>query len=386
MQIKRTFLTVGVAVFVAGSTAHADVFMLKLAAPHRTDDKKPYITIIVKKADGTETEIKTLIDSGSPSSLIISNDKATELGLTGGSDTTLRGVGGSTPAKKDVSLPADRNARVKDASTPTGQPATQPTLPDKVKTGELPNRGTAASPAKGEGTLGQEFLSQFGTYGVVKGKTNSFLKLIKTDQYDTAAKAKASEEKAIGIAFPTSSPALGPDGKPVGTQTAPVTPSPPKNLPPEEESVDDGYLLEMFLRNPLDGTTADEEFLIKSGVESTLISESLARALGVDVSGLPVSIIDVNFSLIEIPFANLQMSPFGLPELGSEIFQVGVLPDAFNPFNENLLGSDFLSQFAYWGIDTLRNEFYASATVPEANALWLVATAGIAVLLRRRQR
>jgi len=377
-------LLMGFLLVLLATPAVANIFLIETVPGHDPMDIRPFIDLKIKDDKGAVKNVKTLIDTGAGVNLLIGKAKSdSELKLTGGTAGMIVGVGGTVAITTGASL-AGRDASVDKVTVPMAQATKTPALPGTVDIVPLPNRGTPATPAPGEGTIGSVFLNNFAVQGGVRNAMGKgFFQLIARDQYDTPEKAKAANEFVLSFLFPTPPP-KGPDGRPADTKTKPVTPTPKKTSNPQE--FDNGWDIGVLLANIGTGSMANTSFVIESGSELTLISESLASLLGLPTSGLPTELIDINGAELAIPFVTtVALDVFDTADSADLLPKVGIIPTAYNPYDINILGSDFLSRYGYWGIDTIANEFFASALVPLPNTLALccIGMAGLWVLRRK---
>jgi hypothetical protein len=169
-------------------------------------------------------------------------------------------------------------------------------------------------------------------------------------------------------------------------------PVPPKNLPPGQDAFDGGFDMGIDVFNPYLGHgLMDVPFIIKSGFPTSLISQSLAQNLGLDLNNLPTMQALGDFGSITVWSANLQVRLFNDPSFATFSVPVGITDPSINPFGDNLLASDILGLLPYWEISEDAggvNRFYAASkleAIPEPSTAWL-ASAGIACLLAQLRR
>lgn len=353
--------------------ARADLFVFKLAPP--AADSVPTVEVGAT-VGGTRKDVKLVIDTGdgltSNGGLYVSPTAAATLGMNtaGGTAGTASGAGGTSATKENVNVPAGFSFK-NNPKVPSGQAATAPTLPTKATVGTLPF----------DAVIGSDFLKQY-QYGSFRGDKGTFFYLAAKSQGANAAKQALTT--AIDEAT-TAPPATGPDGRPKGTKSTPVQPTPPKTvppgLPPDSVPADAGYLVSVDVG--VDSLPASSfQFLIKSGLPNTLISESTASALGIDINNLQSGPMYTDFGVSSIPFAQLTVGLFGDPKFAFPL-AVGVLSSTLDPFGENFLGSDYLGNLPYWEVNTTSDgstgRFYAA--VPAPSTLFLTLSGFVALLL-----
>jgi len=263
--------------------------------------------------------------------------------------------------------------------TPEGQAATSPSMP-----GTATVRPTAAS---SQGLLGSTWLRGF-EYGRIDG----YFWLVAKDQGAEGVATAIAMASFLGLppalkSADSGSPTGGqttqnapqapgdPFGRPPGTASVIVTPSPPKGLPPDELAADQGWQLDVDLSDPASGVTmADVPFVIKSGLDMTLISEAVAVQLGLDLATLPEVETPSNFGTMTVRQATLELTLFDDPDFPTFMVAVGVSDATTNPFAENFIGGDILSLLIYWEIsavegDGLTRFFAAVATGANSSRL-----------------
>jgi len=253
----------------------------------------------------------------------------------------------------------------------------------------LPGKATVGSlPAGREGTIGNGFLKDnFDAAAQLDG----YFYFVAKGQGATGVARAVAISSFLAFATPA---VVGPDGRPAGTRSAPATPTPPKPPTPGEETVDGGYDLPVDIRTP-SGTVLDNVlFTIRSGFERSLISRSLAALLGIDLGSLPSAVDEGNFGALPVLLTPLTLQLFDDPSFPSFILDVGIVQNpSDDPFGENILGADLLSQLAYWeifyGTDGPAAIFYAAAaidTVPAPAPGSALLLAGALPLLARGLR
>ncbi len=372
--------TLLIVAMLQGST-WGNVFVLKDEGPG--NGRCPRVKIKVPVAGGGTKEITVLIDTGDDYAknagfLVNSaagNNQAANLGLAGGADGAAAGAGNAAgaPTKDDIPLPGALSFSTPPV-VPNQQAATTPTMPNQANTMELPVGIDAL--------LGSAWLKDY-SYGCVPGPNGRYWYLAKTDQgNDGKNKARSLADFYAGDNFP-----VNPGGRPAGGSVKPVIPTPAKNppLPTGTSAIDGGVNLDISLS--AGSGTVTNSFIIKTGFERTLISEDVARTLGINIGGLPQVATDVNFGTVDVGVANISLDIFQDGVFPVQSVTVGVLPDSLNPFKESFLGCNVLNRFAYWDVswkdDLSGQDFFALVPEPASLATALVACA---VLLGRKAK
>jgi hypothetical protein len=127
--------------------------------------------------------------------------------------------------------------------------------------------------------------------------------------------------------------------------------------------------------------SASAAFVLSTGLNDTLISESLASNLGMLTSG-PSETVVSDLGSFSVQTAILKLDVFS--QEGPVTMTVGILPDSLNPGNVNVLGMDFYDQFPelIWNGET---STFSAAPEP---GTWAVVLLGFGVLgwnLRQRR-
>lgn len=317
---------------LAASELAANVYVLELV-PSPTG--RP--TILVNG-------IPMVIDTGATSPMFVTPATAGTLGLNTAAGTPGRstGVGGSTPTTTGVPVPAGSIAPT-GASTPTtpgGQGATTPPMPSTATVGQTASQGL----------LGSGWLNNF-----YYGRVGNFFWLVEKDQ--------GAEGVATAIAMATflgapKNMALGSAvSRPPGTVGEAVAPSPPKVLPPGTEAADSGWVLGVDVSDPVSGNAkANQPFILKTGLQMTLITDTLARNLGLNLATLPVVTTNGNFGPIKVRQATLKLQLFADPAFPAFTIAVGVTDSRTNPFGEIFLGQDILGKLSSWEVSSVEGD------------------------------
>ncbi|MCP4659497.1 MAG: hypothetical protein GY856_29165 [bacterium] len=350
---RRLALSTGLALaLLLAPVARSDVFVMKLVPPPSGD--KPTIEV---------GGVPIVIDTGASSGLSVNPATATALGMdpNGGRPARIRGVGGTTPARAGVPVPGGVGpSGASTPITPGGQTATSPTMPG---TGNVRPSATSS-----QGLLGSGWLAGF-EYGRIDG----YFWLVAKDQGAEGVATAIAMASFLGLppamdsTEPKSTGAQATEdavqstddffGRPPGTRSAILTPTPPKNLPPDVLAADEGWQLDVDLIDPATGMTAvDVPFVIKSGLDMTLISESLALELGLDPDTLPEVDTPSNFGTMTVRQATLELVLFDDPGFPTFAVAVGVTDSATNPFAENFIAGDILSLLIYWELSAVKGD------------------------------
>jgi hypothetical protein len=368
----------GIVALWAVTPAYGDVFVLPILPGGTNTAPRVRVTVNVAGVDqnfnlvlDTGDEIAT--DGGFYVNNRAGNDVAGRLGMgAGGAAGGIDGAGappGGAPSRTGVPLPAGLHF-TNPPNVPGGQAAAAPALPAASTVASLP--------AGDDALIGSQFLSNY-QYGRVDGSSGSFFYL--------AAKAEGAMavRTAISIStFLSAAPlSLGPDGRPIGVASKPITPTPAVVTPPGTVAMDGGFDLALSLLYPTSGTSVSSPFIIKTGLDRTLISQSLATELGINLASLPIASTDINFDTFSIPVVEIEANVFA--GQGSYFLNVGVLPDSLNPFGENFLGNDLLGNFQYYEINTnteLTGGTFFALPTPEPSVLGLCLLGTCLFLLR----
>jgi hypothetical protein len=337
----------GILVFWIAMPACGDVFVLPILPGGANTAPRVRMTVNVA---GMDQSFNLVIDTGDEIAMdggfyvnnrtTDGNNVAGRLGMgAGGAAGAIDGAGappGGAASRTGVPLPAGLHF-ANPPNIPGGQATAAPALPAASTVASLP--------AGDDALIGSQFLSNY-QYGRMDGPSGSFFYL--------AAKAEGASavHAAISIAsFLSAAPiSLGPDGRPIGSASKPITPTPGVVTPPGTVAMDGGFNLDLSLLYPATGTNASGSFIIKTGFDRTLISQSLATQLGINVASLPTASTDINFDTFSIPVVEIDANVFA--GQASYLLDAGVLPDSLNPFDENFLGDDLLSKFQYHEVDT----------------------------------
>lgn len=333
---------------------------------------------------GVNQDVQVKIDTGDQlpqhGGLVINsgaaNNVAGRLGLNpmgpGTAPLGVAGAGGAAAARTNVPMPAGGATFPNPPAVPPGQAAQAPPIPGQCS--------TMALPAGIDALIGSQWLSDFNY-----ARFGDFWVMGRKKANNPAATAQNFATGTAIAAFLSGGPILGPDGRPLGAANQPVRRA-MRHSPPGTEAFDGGYEVATVMTNPATGTAATQHFLIKSGLERTLISESLAYQLNLNPAMLPIEIVALQLqSAVPLPTAMLHVDVFGDPSMAFTM-PVSILPDSLNPLNFNYLAGDFLGHFFYWEVSTsddgLSGQFWGWVPAPSSAALLSV---GLAALARRRR-
>jgi hypothetical protein len=275
------------------------------------------------------------VDTGFAGGCTLTPAGATALGVdpntgTAGSQT---GVGGTVGTVQGATLPPGTNPSGPSTPiTPEGQASTTPPMPGTTHIGPLPP-GIA-------GLLGSAWLSQFNW-----GRVDGYLHL--------ALKSQGAQGNATAVAMATflgaspAVPAPGPDGRPSGTKNNIIVPTPTKSVPPNTQAVDSGWDLNTHLISGPHAT--DVPMIIASGLPTSILSEDTAAALGINLASLPTSSVMGRFGMITARRATVTVLLFS--DVAFSFSVSAAIPSSTdNPFSDNILGNDVISQLVYWEI------------------------------------
>lgn len=334
-----------------------------------TNDNRYHITISLTVNNKPAT-VSVVIDSGNDDGLMFDPEVAQAMGmdLSKGTPGSITTDGGTQNVTKDVPLPA--SATLGTPLTPTGQTtAGAPALPAKA---------TVNAKLTSDANAGLTSLGTFATVGIsTNAADKSFVYFIAKGEENTGMdKVQAIINAAAAPAPPVE---LNPDGTPVGSKVAVVAPTPPPILPPGAVDLNQGYDLTLGV-SASSGAAEDAPFVISSGMPETLITESLAKSLGLSLATLPSDTAISDFGEANVRDADVELHLFpNDPSFPVFNLQVGVMTDpVFNQIGENYLGADVLSQLPFWSIDTTDDVFTASSTLvfaPEPSSFSLAALA-----------
>ncbi|MCP4659498.1 MAG: hypothetical protein GY856_29170 [bacterium] len=360
----------GLALLLA-PVARGDVFVMKLVPP--PSDDKPTVEI---------GGVPVVIDTGHSGGLYVPPASATALGMdpAGGRPGRARGVGGTTPTRRGVPVPAGTGpSGASTPITPEGQPTASP---------PLPGTGTVGPTGGSQGLLGSGWLDDY-EYGRVDG----YFWMVAKDQGAEGVATAIAMASFLGLPPAMKTAASGAPvpqpteddfesidgffGRPRGTKSAIVVPTPQKPVSPDTEAMDGGWLLSVDITDPATGATALEvPLVIKSGLDMTLISESLAQEMGLDPDSLPEVDTYSNFGTMTVRQATLELRLFNDPDFPTFTVAVGIPDPADNPFAENFLGGDVLTLLEYWEISAVagdgRTRFFAAidASLKSSGLRW----------------
>jgi hypothetical protein len=303
------------------------------------------------------------------------NNVAGRLGLNpagpGTAPLAAGGIGGPAAGRTNVPMPGAPTFASGAPAVPPGQVNTAPAIPGSCNTMGLP--------ASMDALLGKQWLANynyahFGNYWVMGAKKAT----------PTGSAQNLATGNAIA-AFLSGGTVLGPDGRPLGVLNRPVNRT-IVSTPPGTVPMDDGYAVATGLTNPLGGQT-NAPMLIKTGFQQTIISESLAAQLNLNIGSLPTQSVPLQLTPSAVlPVATLNVDVFG-NAASSFSMSVAILPNSMNPLNLNYLGADYLSHFFYWEVSTTLSgetgSFYAAVPAPASGSLLALAALTLA---RRRRR
>jgi hypothetical protein len=354
----------------------ADAFVLPLLPPAQDDYPTVQIGAVV---GGMQVNIgNVIIDTGASSSLRLTPAAAASLGMdpNGGTPGTTQGIGGASAVRNGVATPAGLGfTGANGVVAPPDQAAQSPGLPGAARVGNI-------SPGV-NGLIGSTYLQDF-NYGRIG---NYFFLARKNEGAAGIATATAiASFLSLGAPFRP-----GQDGRPTGTQSGMLVPTPNQIVPPGVQQDSLGFDIGVAVTNPSGATLAGTQFVISSGLPISLISEQVASALGLSLSGLPSITTFGNYGAIQVLQANLQLAPFTASDSPTFLLPVGILSASDNPFGFNYLGEDVLSQFAYWEVSQdssgLARFFGATSlqAVPEPATILLVSLAIVSLILNRRR-
>lgn len=359
------FVAAGMAHFVRGN----DIYAIPLKPTNL--DTRPRINLTVNVA-GNPQNVHTLIDTGAGVGLYVKSHASGRLNMNaGGNAGQARGVGGAVPTRRNVPVPAGLML-MNPAAVPPGQASTSPMFPGTATVG----RGAPGTDA----IIGSNWLAGF-NYGRTRGAQGEYFWLA------SRAKGVQGETDARNIArlLVDAMPYTAqPNARPVDEKTEEIVPIPVPPTLPGEEPMDLGFSMDLDLTNLLTGATSTEAFLIKSGSDTTLLSESTAAALGIGSGGQTAT--ELNFDVFNVPTADVGVSIFDGADAEFFKMTVGIVPDSLNPFGLNVVGSDLLEHFFYWEMDVAAGQTggFFRAAIPEPGTASLLAFTMIFLTTRRR--
>ena len=361
-----------------GASKAFDMVFAEALWAELSDQGVDVVGLILGKTDTPALDVAALFDHV--------KKNGTVRGFTGGTPQTFRGVGGDVAGSRNADVPAA--AALGFSVAPVAAPGNSvqvPALPAKADTLPLPRPGGATIPDTYP-------TANFGSITRVEGPGGKYLAVVTKDQVNTAAR-RTTADIANFLAFPTPIQ-VNQDGRPIGTRSNGIAPLPPRPVQQNEELSYGGFTLPLGIAS-LGGTSLTGiPFLIASGMASTLISQELAIALGLDPSILPSGqFTGQTGSVFSAPQASVEIRLFSDPGFTSFIVPVGILAPSLDPFQDNFLGSDILGQLPYWEIETNQDNsagiFFAAATtvqaVPEPDGLALAGPLLVGVLLLRKK-
>jgi hypothetical protein len=205
--------------------------------------------------------------------------------------------------------------------------------------------------------LGTAWLNQF-----YYGRVGNFFWMVEKDQGSSGVATANAIASFLGLPDKSRKTkmkmALGSAvTRPAGTVSEPVTASPPKVLPPGTEAADSGWLLGVDLINPANGrSAANQPLLLKTGLGTTLITDTLARSLGLNPDSLPVAMVDGDFGPIKVRQAKLTLRLFADPSFPTFTVAVGITDSTTNPFGDLILGQDVVGKLHSWEISAVEGD------------------------------
>lgn len=363
--------------------ARADVFVIKTLPPV-PGDSRPRIPIVIKDSGGNDVTINVVVDTGNGlqgnGGMYIKDSKANSLGMgSGGNAGSAKGIaGGNITTRANVPMPNPPRF-AEPPATAHDNTNTAPPLPNQASVGPM-NGNTR------DGNLGNEWFNNFGDWGFSTGPNGKYMWMVMKDQ----AASRSLDALRIAKYLAGSTTPSGPDGRPSGRRTTDVHPI--QHVPLQgSNTLDGGYGVALSITNPGSGITASGDFILKTGASMTLLSESMASALGLTIPGLPLATVAINVDdNLQVSVAELEVDMFGDPAFPKFQMPVGIIDDDYNPYGDSIVGSDLLNRFDYWEMsvseDGQTGTFYA--TVPEPGGLLalgsgLMALAGFAIRRRR---
>ena len=355
LRIASCFLVV--LLLSAAPGAWADVFVFKLT---------PYaggVPVITLQGPGGTVPGK--IDTGAGVGIVVRGDggvTATGVDPTAGSPQTYGGTGTAT-GRSGVPIPGSVGPATPPI-TPPGQGATSPALPGSGAV--IPGTTTPRV------LLGSPWLNGF-HYGRVQGQEcDYFFMADKSMGRDGLSEGVAianffanpepivadrprAEANPMGGKMPAIAilPAPVKIPRPDDSAAAILNPAPPAMLPLTIFPIDGGWELEVWATGQDADVIHGAPFLLKSGWDTTVISNELAAVLGIDPASQPTITIDSDLGVFTVPSAtiSLQLVPgSGHPPI---TVTAAIPDDATNLTGWNYLGSDVLSQLGYWEVSSV---------------------------------
>ena len=127
--------------------------------------------------------------------------------------------------------------------------------------------------------------------------------------------------------------------------------------PAGTEAADAGWILGVDVINAANGTSAvNRPFLLNPGLPTSLITDTLARSLGLTPSGLPLVTVEGDWGPIKVRQATLTLRLFNDPAFPTYTLQVGVTDARTNPFGDLILGQDVIGKLTSWEISTVEGD------------------------------
>jgi hypothetical protein len=309
------------AAIVLPVNVHAD----KITFPFKIDENTKLPILTLKIGDNT---IMAMADTGTNNRIIFGKDAAGALKLPDQGDTSATGFG-----------------TVKGKKT---------TVPDGTIVGAEGKADVVS--IKGAGVFLPEVNPPFGAivgapFLRTDDKNGAFLLNSATGKATIYDKAQAEKLTALPFNTPATAVASGslvvPDGGTTLSATVDI----------------------------INGTTsASASFILSTGVSDTLISSTVAAALGTLTPG-PSESVTTELGTITVPTALLSVDVF--PQQDPTTLNIGILPDSLNPNNVNVLGMDFLGAYPVLLLNAATSTISA---VPEP-ATWFLWTAGLLAVI-----